>query len=64
LFKIGSLKRGNDGNIYMITANKNKIHKWTQTIIVDNDNLYIKGQFISDAIKSQNIRYKKLDISL
>jgi hypothetical protein len=57
LFKIGSLKRGNDGNIYMITANKNKIHKWTQTIIVDNDNLYIKGQFISDAIKSQNIRY-------
>jgi hypothetical protein len=57
LFKKGSLKRGNDGNIYTITVDKNKIHKWTQTIIVNNDNLYMKGQFISEAIKSQNVQY-------
>ena len=57
LFKRGTLKRGNDGNIYTITVNNNKIHKWTQTVIVNNDNLYMKGQFISDIIKSQNIPY-------
>jgi hypothetical protein len=52
-----TLKRGNDGNIYTITVDKNKIHKWTQTIIVNNDNLYMKGQFISESIKSQNVQY-------
>lgn len=57
LFKKGELKRGNDGNIYTITVDKNKIHKWTQTVIVNNDNLYMKGQFICDTIKSQNVQY-------
>lgn len=48
-------KKGNDGNIYMITVDKNKIHKWIRTVLVNDNNLYMKGQLISDTIKFQNI---------
>lgn len=48
-------KKGNDGNIYTISVDKNKIHKWTQVAIVKDKNLYIKGQLISDTIKSLNV---------
>jgi len=55
LFQKGTLKRGNDGNIYMISIDKNKIHRWTQVVLIKDKNLYIKGQLISDTIKSQNV---------
>lgn len=52
-------KKGNDGNIYTISVDKNKIHKWTQVAIVKDKNLYIKGQLISDTIKSLNVSKMK-----
>ena len=39
----------------MITVDNNKIHKWIRTVLVNDNNLYMKGQLISDTIKFQNI---------
>ena len=32
LYKIGTIKKGNDGNLYIIYITKNKIKKWKRNI--------------------------------
>lgn len=62
LYKPGTIMKGNDGNLWIIMSNKNKIHKWIPYIKINKNYYYYKNNLLFKIEYNKDINVKQINI--